>query len=65
MTLGIILSTSDPETCWNALPLEVFALKQKDTVGVFLNGKGVEIEGIGSPQFDVAGAARQLLDLGG
>lgn len=65
MKLGIILSTNEPETCWNALRLGVFARKQKDEVRVFLLGQGVEIEKVGTERFDVAGMARQLLDAGG
>ncbi len=49
MKLCIILSTDEPETCWNALRL----------------GQGVEIEKIGTFLFDVTGMARQVLDGGG
>lgn len=65
MKLGIILSANDPETCWNALRIGVFALKQKDEVRVFLLGQGVEIEKAGTERFDVPGMARQLLEAGG
>jgi len=30
MKLGIVLSTNDAETCWNALRFANFALKQRD-----------------------------------
>ena len=65
MKLCIILSTDEPETCWNALRLGIFALKQKDEVNVFLLGQGVGLEKIGSSRFDVTGMARQVIDGGG
>lgn len=44
MKLGIIISQDEPETVWNAYRLANFALQQKDTVKIFLLGKGVESE---------------------
>ena len=52
MKLGIIISTDEPETAWNAYRLGVHALEQGDSVRVFLLGRGVDSEK-GHPQFDV------------
>ena len=41
MKLGIVLYTTDAETAWNAFRLGLFALKQGDSVKVFLLAKGV------------------------
>jgi uncharacterized protein involved in oxidation of intracellular sulfur len=42
MKIGVIISSNDAETCWNALRYANFSLGQKDEVKVFLTGKGVE-----------------------
>ena len=43
MKLGIIISTSEPETVWNAYRLANFALNEKDNVKVFRN-YNIELE---------------------
>ena len=65
MKLGIIIYSNDPETVWNAFRFGVFALLNGDAVSVFLLGKGVEAEFIGSKEFDVMGQMRQFLEVGG
>ncbi len=65
MKLGIILSTSNPRICWNALQLGVFAQKHQDHVDVFLIGGGLAPENVETEGFDVPGMARQLLNAGG
>jgi|SRR5579864_3858932 len=65
MKLGVILSTNDPETCWNALRFANFSLKQKDQVRVFMNGKGVEFQKISTAKFDSVGQADAFLKGGG
>lgn len=65
MKLGIVISTMEPETVFNALRLGNFALARKDEVNVFLVAKGVEIDRIESEAFDVKAQARALLDAGG
>ncbi|MBF8304237.1 MAG: hypothetical protein HW399_612, partial [Dehalococcoidia bacterium] len=42
MKFGIIISTNEPETVWNAFRFAVTAQRKKHTVKVFLLGKGVE-----------------------
>ncbi len=65
MKLGIVLTSTDPETVFNALRLANFAVKEKDEVGVFLLGKGVELDQIEDGRFDVRVQAESLLDAGG
>ena len=52
MKMGVIISSNDAETCWNALRFANFALTQKDEVKIFLIGKGVEYEKVGTEKFN-------------
>lgn len=65
MKLGIVIYSNDPETVWNAFRLGTFSLKQGDAVSVFLLGKGVESESLGTEKFDVMGQMRDLAEIGG
>jgi sulfur relay (sulfurtransferase) complex TusBCD TusD component (DsrE family) len=65
MKLGIILSQTDAETVFNALRLANYALKQGDIVKVFLMGKGVELDRIEDPRFNVREQAQAVLAGGG
>lgn len=65
MKLGIVISTNEPEAAFNALRLGNFALKEGDGVKVFLVAKGVELDQLNDPSFDVQGQARAFLDGGG
>jgi len=65
MKLGIVITRTDPETVFNVLRLANLSLTQGDTVRIFLSGKGVEIDQIEDPKFDVKGEARKILDAGG
>ena len=65
MKLGMIITQTDPETVFNALRLALYSLEQGDGVRVFLSGKGVEIDRIEDPKFDVKGQAQKVLDAGG
>lgn len=65
MRFAITLSTSDPETTFNALRLGNFARTQGDEVGVFLIGAGVDLEKATDPRFDVVDQARRLQEAGG
>ena len=65
MKFGIIISSNDTETVWNAFRLGVFALKQKDAVKVFLLGKGVECESIDTEKFKVTEQIKLFIDSGG
>ena len=65
MKLGMIISQTDPETVFNAFRLALYSLEQGDEVRIFLSGKGVEIDQIEDPTFDVKGQAQKVLDGGG
>ncbi len=53
MKIGIIVSTNEPETVWNAFRFGNTALKSNHDVKVFLINKGVEIEDIENEKYDV------------
>ena len=53
MKLGIVIYSNDPETVWNAVRFGNFALKQNDNVRIFLLAKGVEIESLNDPKFNI------------
>jgi uncharacterized protein involved in oxidation of intracellular sulfur len=61
----MIITQANTETVFNALRLALYSLEQGDEVRIFLSGKGVEIDQIDDPQFDVKGQARKVLDAGG
>lgn len=65
MKLGMIFTQTDPETVFNAMRLALYSLERGDEVRIFLSGKGVEIDRIEHPTFDVKGQARRFLDAGG
>ena len=65
MKLGMIITQTDPETVFNALRLALYSLEQGDEVRVFLSGKGVEIDQVEDPKFNVKGQAQKVLEAGG
>lgn len=65
MKLGIVISSNDPETAWNALRLGNHALGQGDAVSVFLLGRGVECETLDTPRFALSAEMRKILEHGG
>ena len=65
MKLGMVITQTDPETVFNALRLALYSLEQGDQVRIFLSGRGVEIDSIQDPKFDVKGLAQKVLDAGG
>ncbi|MBI5150276.1 MAG: DsrE family protein [Candidatus Omnitrophica bacterium] len=65
MKTGVIISTNDAETCWNALRYANFALGQKDAVKIFLVGKGVEYQQVSAEKFNTVEQARKFLAAGG
>ena len=65
MKIGIIISSNDPETCWNALRYANFSLDQKDEVKVFFIGKGVEYQKISTEKFNTVEQAEKFIQSGG
>ncbi|MFO7967230.1 MAG: DsrE family protein [Archaeoglobaceae archaeon] len=65
MSFGIIISSNDPETVWNAFRFGNFALKEGNEVQVFLTGKGVEAENLDTDKFNVSEQINSFVDNGG
>lgn len=65
MKLGIVIYSTDAETVWNAFRLGAFALKQGDSVKVFLLAKGVDCEKLNTEDFNVTGQMQSFVDAGG
>ncbi len=65
INLGIVIYSNDPETVWNALRIANYSLSEKDTVSVFLMGKGVEIKSLSTKDYDVTNKLNDFLDNGG
>ena len=51
MKIGIILNTSDAETCWNCFRFGNGAISKNHSVKIFLLGKGVEAESVKDARF--------------
>jgi len=49
--VGIVIYSNDPETVWNAFRFGNYAVKEGETVQVFLIGKGVESESLDTGAF--------------
>ena len=65
MKIGIVVSSNDAETCWNAIRYANFALVQKDEVKIFFMGKGVEYQKIGTDKFSTVEQAEKFMRSGG
>ena len=65
MNIGVVISSNDAETCWNAFRYANFALGQKDDVKVFLTGKGVEYQQVSTDTFNTIEQAETFLKTGG
>lgn len=65
MKLGMVITQTDPETVFNALRMALYSLEQGDKVRIFFSGRGVEIDSIEDPKFDVRDLAQKVLDAGG
>lgn len=65
MKIGIVVSSSEPETVYHAFRFGVFALKKGDTVKVFLLSKGVESESLDTDQFKISEQIEALVAGGG
>ena len=61
MKLGIILSTNNAETNWNAFRLANLALSKGDIVSIFLVGEGVEYGQASSSRFNIRQQVERFL----
>ncbi|HNX82441.1 MAG TPA: DsrE family protein [Candidatus Omnitrophota bacterium] len=65
MKIGVIISSNDAETCWNALRYANFAIGSKDEVKIFFMGKGVEYQKGSSDKFNTIEQADKFLKASG
>jgi len=65
MKIGIIISSNDAETVWNAFRYGNFALKDGDGINVFLISKGVEAESLDTEKFAVTQQMKDFVKAGG
>lgn len=65
MKIGVVISSNDSETCWNALRYANFCLGQKDEVKVFFMGKGVEYQKSQTDKFNTIEQGDKFLKSGG
>ncbi len=63
--IGIVISSNDPETVWNAFRLANYSVQEGDTVSIFLIGKGVEASTMPSKDYDVKGLMEKFYDADG
>ena len=65
MKIGVVISSDDSETVWNAFRLGNFARAMEDEVSVFLLGKGVELESLDTDKFGVTEQVQTFVQSGG
>jgi uncharacterized protein involved in oxidation of intracellular sulfur len=65
MKIGVIISSNDAETCWNAMRYANFAISQKDEIKIFFMGKGVEYQNISTEKFNTIEQGDEFLKAGG
>lgn len=65
MKLGIVISSNDPETVWNAFRLGVFSSGKSDAVKIFLLAKGVECESLVTDKFPIVDEMSSFIESGG
>ena len=63
MKIGILISTDDPETLWNAFRFANLCLNtdENDEVTIFLNAKAVAYEKADSKQFNIKEQAKAFV----
>ena len=62
MKSGIVVSTNDPEVCWNAFRFGNMALKENHAANAFLINKGVEAECFKDEKFNVTEQLRSFFE---
>lgn len=65
MKIGVLLSSNDPESAWNAFRFANTARDGRHDVRVFLMGKGVEVVALRDATFDVGKQIRRFAKRGG
>ncbi|HBX51776.1 MAG TPA: sulfur reduction protein DsrE [Bacteroidales bacterium] len=64
-SIGIVISTNDVETIWNAIRFANFSKSEGDTVKIFLLGKGVELDNLVKTNKDLKEQTDTFLESGG
>jgi len=64
-SIGMIIYSQDVETVWNALRLANYAVKQGDTVQIFLLGRGLVVDSLVKANEDIKGQSETFLNSGG
>ncbi len=65
MKIGLVISTNDSETVWNAFRFGNFSLGKNESVKVFLIGKGVEAESVSNEKFNIIEQMEKFVQLKG
>ena len=65
MKIGIIISSNDVETCWNALRYANFCINQRDEIKIFFMGKGVEYQKVSTEKFNVVKQVEKIMQADG
>ncbi|MEK6982093.1 MAG: DsrE family protein [Candidatus Micrarchaeota archaeon] len=65
MKLGVVISSEDIESIWNAFRLANFSKKEGDDVSVFLVGKAVDYEEKSTDHFPAKSEAERFVSSGG
>lgn len=65
MKIGVIITTNDPESAWNAFRYCISAAQEGHKVRVYLLGKGVECEEITDAKFNVKEKMGEFATKGG
>jgi peroxiredoxin family protein len=63
--MGIVISSGDVETVWNALRLAIAAQSKGDTVVVFVISKAVDVFMNDTSKFDILKTSQQFIMKGG
>ncbi len=64
-SIGMVISSNDCETVWNAMRLANYSIEQGDTVSIFLLGKGVELSTLDNKTFKIEEQTETFLKKGG
>ena len=65
MKIAVIITQNNPEQVFTALRFANFAIKEGDTVSVFLTAEGVELENLSNARFDIKGQSESFVQAGG
>jgi uncharacterized protein involved in oxidation of intracellular sulfur len=61
MKIGVLISTGDPETLWNAFRFANLCLNEMNDVTIFLNAKAVAYESADSEKFNIKEQAKAFV----